>query len=147
VAAFHFLHAISCFERNNDVTRHVVLGRALVLALSGFSGCGTKEKGVKNAGSGVSKETAEQETIQAKVNNVVSRLTNGPDGQAGKRLSAARTAARMAADPALTSDLKASLIAALEKMIMNEPMSEADEASKTEIAEEGQKALQALKGG
>jgi hypothetical protein len=125
----------------------VALGIALVLTLSTCTGCPKKEKGVKIEGGGVSQVNKEQETIQWGVDNTIRLLTNGPSGDAGKRLMAAKRAGRMVSKPELTTDLKQKLIDALNQMIMNEPMSEADDATKNEIVEEGKKSLQALKGG
>jgi hypothetical protein len=115
--------------------------------MSVCSGCGKKDKGVKIEPGNTSKEADAQATTAFGVDNLSKLLTNGPDGDPGKRLSAAKRAGRMASRPDLTADMKQKLIEALNKMIMNEPMSEADDMTKTEIIEEGKKSLQTLQGG
>jgi hypothetical protein len=119
---------------------------ALILPLSA-AGCGKKQKGQVATGTGVSKEVEAQSQLPFKVNNWIGRLTNGPDGDPGKRKTAATAVTKAAKDPGLTAEMKAQLIDALKKMIETEPMSEAEDAYKQEIIAAGNEALAALQGG
>lgn len=119
---------------------------ALILPLCA-AGCGQKQKGQRPTGPGPSKEVEAQADLPFKVENWIGRMKNGPDGDPGKRKSAAKSAAKAATDPKLTAEMKAQLIDALKKMIETEPMSEAEEAMKQEIIAAGNEALSALQGG
>lgn len=129
------------------VNRQFAFCLAVALTLPLCAGCGKEKQGKPPTGPGPSAEVQQHSEMPWRVDNWVSRITNGPDGDPGKRKKAAINARENATNPQLTAEMKQKLIDALNKMIESEPMSDAEEALQQEIIAEGKKALDALKGG
>jgi len=112
------------------VNRQIILCLTAVLVLSLCWGCGKKMRGVQ-----IEKREQEEQfkptTLQERVDRATDRLANGPT--AHRRVHAAESAGRLADDPNLTADQKASLVAALEKMLATEQDQEAIDAGKTAL--------------
>jgi hypothetical protein len=129
------------------VKRQIVLCLTFVLILPFCTGCGKKPKGNPAAVSGpTSPESDKHADMSNRVENWKQRIGNGPDGDPGKRKSAVIAAGRAASNPGMTAEMKLQLVESLKKMVAAEPMSEADDETKQQIIEEGNKAIQALGG-
>lgn len=125
--------------------RNMTFGLILiVMATLYFStGCAEKPKGQPPKTS-TDPESEKQTQMPWRVSNWVGRITNGPDGEPGKRIGGTKSAVKFYNDPQMTPELKAQLVAAIKKMIESEPMSNADPEVKEKVIAEGRKALEEL---